>query len=251
LEAQAGHRSGNSQPHALGFVIPKKTSTNTHKQNIMITSANSYIPTRPSGLLKTLSALGCAFVVAASLPAYAGGGNVQPATAKPSGYSLTDMAQKIAYFSVSLNNPAAYPDTPFQILYISETNTFEVETGTQLFVPIAFITDSDPILGEFPVDARGSDDYFFDHAQLGGHDFEIEVDGKITSIGPKYVAGPVLAPGLADGGSHFIEIGAFLTPLSKGTHTVKIRATFDGDLLAPYFPGGIFAFEEVYTVIVR
>ena len=55
-----------------------------------------------------------------------------------------------------------------------------------------------------------------------------------------------------DAGVHFVyEIGAFLTPLSKGTHTVTYRGIFDGDLLAPYFPGGVFEFEDTYTVIVK
>jgi len=217
----------------------------------MNASSSSHVVARPSSLLTPLSALALALFTVVPVPAFAGGGNVLPPNAKSSRFTLTDMAQEIAYFTVSRNNPAEYPDTPFQILHISETNTFEVKAGTKFFVPIAYITDSDPILGDFPVDAGSSDEYFFDPAQLGGHDFEIEVDGKVTSIGPEYVAGPVFAPGLADGGSNFLQIGAFLTPLSKGTHTVKIRGTFDGDLLAPYFPGGVFAFEEIYTVIVR
>lgn len=216
----------------------------------MKTPSNSHRLARSRGLLAISSALALALCAALPMQAFAGGGNVQPPKAKPLHYTLTDMAQAIAYFSVSLNT-LPVPPTPFQILYISATNIFEVKPGTHFFVPIAFITDSDPILGEFPVDARTSDEYFFDPEQLGGHDFEIEVDGKVTSLSPKYVAGPVSTPGLPDGGSHFIQIGAFLTPLSKGTHTVKIRATFDGALLAPYFPGGVYAFEVIYTVIVK
>jgi len=30
--------------------------------------------------------------------------------------------------------------------------------GTKFFVPIAYITDSEPILGDFPVDAGSSDE---------------------------------------------------------------------------------------------
>ena len=50
---------------------------------------------------------------------------------------------------------------------------------------------------------------------------------------------PVFVAGLLDGGgSHFIQIGAFLSPLSKGTHTVTIRATLDGAALG----GAVFSF---------
>ena len=63
---------------------------------------------------------------------------------------------------------------------------------------------------------------------------EIIVDGKSTSIGPDYTAGPVLtAPLLDGGGTHFISIGAFLTPLSVGKHTVSFKATFAGDAFVP------------------
>ncbi len=200
------------------------------------------------------SALAVAFVALVSAPAYAGGGNVQPPTAKPSGYALEDMAEELAYFSTSGNNPEFYPDTPFQILSTSETNVFHVRTGTKFFVPLAFVSDSEPILGDFPDDsstAKEVQDYFFDKEQLGVRDLAIEVDGKVTPIGRKYLAGPVSTPDLPDGGSHFIQVGAFLTPLSKGTHTVTIRGVFDGDLLIPFFGDDPFFFEITYTVIVH
>jgi hypothetical protein len=46
--------------------------------------------------------------------------------------------------------------------------------------------------------------------------------------------------------SHFIQLGAFLTPLSPGTHTVTIQGIFDGDAL-----GFVFSFSATYTVIVE
>src|SRR5262249_19044329 len=93
-------------------------------------------------------------------------------------------------------------------------------------------------------------DYVFGGTQLGGRDLAIVVDGKVTRLGPAYAAG-VHAPGLLDGGgSNFIQIGAFLTPLSRGTHTVTIRGTFDGDGLLDLF-GSPFSFENTYTVIVK
>ena len=186
----------------------------------------------------------------AARPAYAGGGKVLPPTAKPSGYTLDDMAEELAYFTTSGNDLDFYPDTPFQILYVdlnTGTNTFNVTAGTRFFVPIAFADDSPPIFGDFPADSSTVEAYVFGPDQLGAHDLAIDVDGVSTAIGPDYLAGPVLAPGLLDGGgSHFIQIGAFLTPLSNGSHTITIRGTFDGAALGDF--GG--SFEISYTLNV-
>src|SRR5262249_27247836 len=155
----------------------------------------------------------------------------------------------MAYFSTSGNDLDFYPDTPFQILYISDTNSFTVRPGTMFFVPVVFIDDSPPILGAFPTDADDIAAYVFGADQLGDHDLQIVVDGKATTLGPGYAAG-THAPGLLDGGgSNFIQIGAFLTPLSRGTHTVTIRGTFDGDAILDFF-GGPFSFAITYTVVV-
>ena len=208
-------------------------------------------------LINSAMATALAFITLSPAPAFAGGGNVQPSTAKPKGYSLTVMAEKLARFSTSGNSPLEYPhDTPFQILYSSETNVFHVKTGTHFFVPVSFVSDSAPILGTFPTEASTAAEvqaYFFDKAQLGVRDLAIEVDGKVTPIGRNYLAGPVSTPNLPDGGSHFIQVGAFLTPFSKGTHTVTIRGVFDGDLLIPFFPPGTLpiVFAITYTVIVE
>jgi hypothetical protein len=197
-------------------------------------------------LAVTILALGLGLAVPTG-PAYADGGQVLPATAKPAGYTLEDMAEELAYFSTSGNDLTYYPDTPFQVLYLSPTNTFTVTTGTRFFVPVAYVDDSPPILGDFPDDADDIEEYVFSPAQLGAHDLQIVVDGKATTLGPDYAAG-AYAPGLLDGGgSHFIQIGAFLTPLSRGTHTVTIRGTLDGAALG----GFVFSFEDSYQVIVR
>jgi hypothetical protein len=179
--------------------------------------------------------------------AYAdGGGNVEPPKAKPHGYSLTDMASAIALFSTSGNNSQYYPDTPFQILFedpttivvthegggllVTASNSFTVHAGTPFFVPIVYLDDSPPVWGTFPTEPCEAPEYAFGHAQIGLTNLEIIVDGKGTCIGPAYTAGPVLTPPLLDGGgTHFISIGAFLTPLSVGTHTVRFNATFAGD----------------------
>jgi hypothetical protein len=182
-----------------------------------------------------------ALILASSAMPARAEGNVLPATAKPSGYSLEDMAEELAYFSTSGNDLSEYPDTPFQILYVNRN------TGTDI-VPVAYIDDSPLILGNFPTSPSQTADYVFSPEQLGGHDFAIVVDGKATPLGPAYAAGPVFAPGLLDGGgSHFIQIGGFLTPLPKGTHTVTIQGTFDGAALG----GSSFSFVTSYTVIVE
>ena len=175
-----------------------------------------------------------------------GGGEVQPPKAKPHGYSLTDMASAIALFSTSGNNSQYYPDTPFQLLYedpttvvvtpvgggifVTASNSFTVHSGTPFFVPIVYLDDSPPVWGTFPTTEHAAPAYAFGHEQIGLTGIEIIVDGKGTCIGPDYTAGPVLTPPLLDGdGTHFISIGAFLTPLSVGTHTVSFKATFAGE----------------------
>ena len=189
-------------------------------------------------------------------PAIAGGGSVLPATAKPLGTSLADAAEAFGVFFEAQNDLAFLPATRFQILFVDRTtgtNTFHVQTGTKFFVPVLFVNDlpdsSGAMRGDFPEDASTVGEYFFSAQQLGGHAIEIEVDGKVTELGPDYAAGPVTIPGalfeVED--FHHVHIGAFLPPLSKGTHMVKIRAIVDGAALE----GGVFAFEIAYTVIVH
>ena len=174
------------------------------------------------------------------------GGEVLPAWAKPHGYSLTDMASAIALFTTSGNSATYYPNTPFQILaedtstiavtplngglVVTGSNSFTVDSRTPFFVPATYYDDSPPIAGNFPANAHGAVAYVFGQEQQGTRDVEIIVDGKSTCLGPDYVAGPVLTATLLDGGgTHFISLGAFLTPLSVGTHTVTMKATFAGD----------------------
>jgi len=186
-------------------------------------------------------------VVVMSSSAYAIG-NVLPPGAQPHGTSRAQIAQALAPFTFSGNDSSFLPETPFQVLYgdpstiaftpdgsglvESGSNTFTVQAGMSFFVPVFNVDDSPPVLGTFPTTAAGAQQYLFDPAQLGGRDFQIVVDGTTTPLGPSYVAGPVSTPPLPDGGgTHAITLGAFLSPLTPGTHTVTISGGIFGALV--------------------
>ena len=193
-----------------------------------------------------------------SVPEHVGGGDVLPATAKPKGYSLTDIAKATAFFATTAPNDRSKetePDVPFQILYTTSdpSNTFSVRPGTMLYVPIFFADDSEPIPLGFPNDVTDPakvEDFYFSDAKLGAKFLEITVDGKTTSIerGSGYIVGVEVARLADGGGTHYIPTAVFLTPLTKGTHTVTIRARFEGAAVG--FPPP-FEFEIPYTVIVN
>jgi hypothetical protein len=193
-------------------------------------------------------------------PALAGGGNVLPATARPKGYSLAAMAAATAAFNTGPRTPDTLPDTPFQILYgppsAQSTNTFDVKTGTMFYVPLTTWDDSPPIIGDFPdvSDEEAVENYYFSQEELGFVYIEIVVDGRVTSVGPEYVVGVVTPPLPDGGGTHYTVSAVFLTPLTKGTHTVEIRMFANGAAWAEFpdlFPGGIFQGDGVYTVNVH
>jgi hypothetical protein len=212
---------------------------------------------RPVGRVVLLAAvLG---LVAGASPAVAGGGQVLPAKAKPKGYSLTDMAKATAVFNTGSRAADTLPDVPFQILYIppgESTNTFVVKPGTMFYVPIFYSNDSPPTLGDIP-DVTDPDEvahYYFDQSQLGVTVLEVEVDGEVTELGPEYTAGAITPPLPDGGGTRYTTAAVFLTPLSKGRHTVTIRMEMTGDALDEYpefFPDGTASFEATYTVIVK
>ena len=218
----------------------------------------------PGDLLGGLSIIGRGGEV---LPAAAEGGEVLPATAQFHGFSLTDMAAATALFNTSGNNLSQYPQTPFQILYVDPTtemptfvngglvltgtNHFSVTAGTPFYVPVAFIDDSPPILGTFPTDPSKVANYIFSHDQVGMKNLQIIVDGRVTPIGSAYAAGPVQTPPLLDGGgTHIITVGAFLTPLSPGTHTVAIAGEFSGVLFQQATGLSFEQFNLTYAVTV-
>jgi hypothetical protein len=185
------------------------------------------------------------------IPSEAG---ILPGNASPRGTSIDEMTALLGPFQDSGLDPSFLPSTRFQILFPTDLNTntgtFTVKPGTFFFIPIFSFNDSPPIIGDFPTNSSQAVGYIFGAAQIGAHDAEIEVDGQITEIGPSHLSGLINTPNLPFGGSHTILLGAFQTPLPKGTHTVKIRATWDGVALVALV-GSSVSFEIVYTVIVK
>ena len=195
----------------------------------------------------------------------AAGGNVLPPQARLRGWTRADMTKALAAFTTSGNDPAFYPDTPFQALYVDHstievhedggglfftgTNVFTVPRQTMFFVPVWNVNDSPPIIGDFPETMAEAVSYFFDADQVGGQGFAVVVDGQVTPLGPEYLAGPVATP-LPDGGSHMVTVGAFLTPFSVGTHTVRILGGIFGDLVGEALGVTHLRQDLTYTVHV-
>jgi hypothetical protein len=196
------------------------------------------------------------------------GGHVLPPDARPHGYSLAKMAQLVGQFTTSNNNPTYYPNTPFQILFqdpATETSTpvaggvvqtgrnvFNVAPGTMFYVPVGNADDSPPFVPGFPsAPGPAAVHYFFSPKYNGGKNFAIIVDGESTELGPDYLAGPVTTPPLLDGGgTHIITLGAFLSPLKKGVHTVTIQGGFFGAPLQSTFGIAFETFSITYFVNV-
>ena len=198
------------------------------------------------------------------------GGQVLPPGARPQGYSLEDMARLVGPFTINGNNPNSVPKTPFSILFTASggpptisipcqggtgvldtgCNTFLVKAGTEFFLALLVVDDSPPVLGKFPTDHQQAIPYFFGPQQYGGEDFYVAVDGRTTRLGPEFLAGPVQTPPLSDGGgTHLIELGVFLTPLSLGLHTIIIHGEIDGaGVLSTY---GISCLEEIFSYFVE
>lgn len=208
----------------------------------------------------TAAALLTAVAVASAGPAWTAPSHVLPPKAAPHGYSLAEMGAATADFSFNLNDPADYPDTPFQILYIDDVdiqigndggvvataeNSFTVAPGTPLYVPIFNVTDDAPVFGQFPTSPGQAADYFFGPSQYGAQGFEIIVDGVATPIGVEYLRGPFPA----GDGSHIITLAAFVGPLSPGTHTVVVRGGVFGP--AAEATHGVTYIHETLTYTVH
>ncbi len=164
-------------------------------------------------------------VLACAASALAGGGNVQPPSAKPKGYSLSDMAVETAAFNVGPRTGTA-PDVPFHVLVDDAT----VKPGTMLYLPVFFADNAPPATNPpFPEDVTDQEadaDYLLDTV-AGVPAFVVQVDGKTTILSDNYVSGVTTAP-LPDGATGYIVSAAFLTPLTPGKHTVGIGAVIHG-----------------------
>jgi hypothetical protein len=199
----------------------------------------------------------CALALSAAAPVVSSG-RVLPPSATPLGWSIDDMASAVINFTTSGNDPSYYPDTPFQILYHftnhddpALSNTFVVPEGTYLYAKFFEIDDSFPVIGDWPETKEEAANYIFGRDQIGGHDFQIIVDGKSYSLqDPGYIGGPVATPDSPDGSENGIQIGAFISPLKKGTHTVVIHGTVDGDAFIDVV-GGPSTGNVTLTVIVE
>src|SRR5262245_6540261 len=122
---------------------------------------------RGPGGIRRLMPLALLLAAVASSPRALAGGNVLPPTAKPLGWTLDQMAEAVANFSIIGNDPAYYPHTPFQIIYRHPGNSFTVPAGTYFYVNVVFFDDSDPIIGDWPADKSGAAEYMFGRHQLG------------------------------------------------------------------------------------
>jgi hypothetical protein len=193
------------------------------------------------------------------------GGKVLPPTASPHGYSLTDMARATALFTNSGNDLAQYPQTPFQVLFVDWStlgledlgdggllftagNSFTVASGTPLYVPLLSMNDSPPVIGAFPSNASDTATYFFGQDQTGVRDLEVLVDGHATRLDASYLSELIEVP-LLDGGGHVLTVGAFVSPLPVGRHTITIRGALAGAAYQAQY-GGYHAFVFTYVVNV-
>jgi hypothetical protein len=186
-------------------------------------------------------------------------GNVLPASARPMGYSLYDMAQATAAFNVG-NRLGAPPNTPFKILYSNEVNnnSFTVGQGQMLYVPVLYNDDSVPIIGNYPANAenrRALLRYWYSQKEFGIVATDITINGKTTALGGSYLSGVSFSTALPDGAKQYATTAAFITPLPPGVHTIEISAKATGDALREppfpdYFPDGFFEFRLTYTVTV-
>lgn len=166
-------------------------------------------------------------------------------------------------FTMDGNNPARYPHTPFQILYaesleiapvatgcfVSGANFFSVKAGTPFHTTLLVLNDSPPMRGTYPETPGEARAYFLDDAQFGGRDFEVVVDGVRAAIDAGYLSGPISLPDLE--GVRVVTLGAFLGPLSEGTHTVTIRGGVFGALVAETHDVSFLQINVTYTIDVR
>jgi hypothetical protein len=181
-------------------------------------------------------------LLACTALATGGGGNVLPSSAKPKGYSLSQIAAATAVYNsgTTSGNPATPPppDVPFEIL-APPASDFTVSSGTMIYLPIFFWDDSGGAPPGFPTDItdQAADAAFLNSQALdlyGITAFIVQVDGETTVLDDSYIVG-VTTPPLLDGtppGTHYIISAAFLTPLTPGVHTVALGGIVGGEPVA-------------------
>jgi hypothetical protein len=120
-------------------------------------------------------------------------------------------------------------------------------------VPVITSDNRDAAFWTFPdvTDPAAVSAYYFDPEQLGAEFLRIVVDGKVSELGPEYAVGVEMPqPRPSEEIFNYTVVAAFLTPLSKGTHTVTIAARLSGAFIIGAF-GGVYEFEIPYTVEVK
>lgn len=161
---------------------------------------------------------------------------VMPAQARPFGYSLDEMARVVAPFNMS-DRSGPPPNTPFQILYqnnVTGATSFDVTHGKFLYVPLLYNDNSVPIIGRFPADAQNRLQvlrYWYSQSEFGVTKLQLVIDGKTVPLGAAYISGLSFNTPLPDGATQYLTAGAFISPLSRGAHTVEIRFKATGDAL--------------------
>lgn len=170
------------------------------------------------------------------------GGAVLPAQAKIHGYSLAKAAGKVAAFNVT-DHSGTPPELPFQMLYTTATNAFDVGEREFFYVPVWQSDDSYPTVGNYPdvSDRSAVLGYLNSQDEFGLVESTIIVDGREYSLGTDYVAAVKLKEPLTDflppatvGGQQYLTVAAFLSPMRKGAHTVEIRGLATGAAIEPW-----------------
>jgi hypothetical protein len=185
------------------------------------------------------------------------GGHVLSARAEPHGFSLVEIAKATAAFNVT-DHSGTPPSIPCQMLYTTPTNSFDVPAGTMLYVPVLQNDDSPPVIGTFPdfSNREALLQYFYSQKQLGVQYTTLTIDGKETSLGGDYLVGVTVPPLPDGGGTHYMVVAAFVSPLPAGRHVVSISALVTGAALVPWcqivgFCTTQFGFTTEYSVNVH
>lgn len=173
---------------------------------------------------------------------------ILPASAKPLGYSLEDMARATALFNTGPRTGTP-PNTPFHILVNTgaQQTTVTVDQGTFLYVPLFYSDNSEPVLGHWPTDVENRarlTHYWTSPDEIGLRFLKVVVDGKVATLSPDYIVG-VRSVMTATGGTEYSVAAVFLHPLPPGEHTVQVLAFYSGEA------AGEAEVDFGYTLIVR